>query len=262
MNLLKKSLYSFVAVFLSISVLNATVYEDGLAIAKKIKASNLGWQSSLAHMQIILEDQDGAQRTRNIRTMYYERDNEGDLSVAVFDSPKDVKGTAFLNHSNIKDADDQWLYLPEIRRTKRIASNNKSGSFMGSEYAYEDFSSFEIEKYSYKRLSDESINGQDCYVLELVPLYDYSGYTRTIRWFEKETLRALKVDFYDRKNSLFKTLMLEDYKTYKDKYWRAHRSIMTNHVSGMKTYLLVDKYDFEVGLDRDYFEKHNLQRVR
>ncbi len=76
--------------------------------------------------------------------------DDGDKSLFVFDEPRDVQGTAFLIHAHREDADDQWLYLPALKRVKRISSANRSGSFMGSEFAYEDMTAQEVEKFTYR----------------------------------------------------------------------------------------------------------------
>ena len=133
-------------------------------------------------------------------------------NISIFETPPDVKGTVSLTYSHGLQPDDQWLYLPALKRVKRINSKNKSGPFMGSEFAFEDIGSQEVEKYSYRYTGDEKANGVDCYVIERIPQYEYSGYTRQITWINKAEFRAEKIYFYDRKNSLLKTLVFTDYK--------------------------------------------------
>ncbi len=95
--------------------------------------------------------------------------------------------------------------LPALKRVKRISSRNKSGPFMGSEFAFEDLGSQEVAKYTYKWLHDEEYNSLDCFVLERRPAYEHSGYTRQEVWVDKAEYRIQKVKYYDRKNSLLKT---------------------------------------------------------
>ena len=94
-----------------------------------------------------------------------------------FCEPKDVKGTAFLSHTHSLKPDDQWLYLPAIKRVKRIASANKSGPFVGSEFAYEDLSSFELDKYKFEWEKNEIKNNVIHNIIRAFPQYKYSGYT-------------------------------------------------------------------------------------
>jgi len=144
---------------------------------------------------------------------------------------------------------------------KRIASNNKSGPFMGSEFAYEDFASQEVEKYTYKYLKDEKVNGVDCFLVEQYPVSKDSGYTRLQAWIDKGEYRVQKVDFYDRKGALLKTLTPTDYKKYLDKHWRAHKLNMVNHQTAKSTELIWSEFEFKTGLKDDDFTRTRLQQV-
>jgi hypothetical protein len=182
--------------------------------------------------------------------------------MTIFDKPRDVQGTALLSFTHKEGPDDQWLYLPALKRVKRIASDNKSGPFMGSEFAYEDIASQEIEKYTYKYLRDENLDGMEVFVFERYPVDKKSGYTRQIIWMDKEHYKERKIEFYDRKDSLLKTLVFADFHQYRDQYWRAHDMHMENHQTGKSTRLLQNNYKFRSGLtDRD-FDKSSLKRAR
>jgi outer membrane lipoprotein-sorting protein len=133
---------------------------------------------------------------------------------------------------------------------------------MGSEFAYEDISSQEVEKYTYKWLNDESIEGRDTFIIERRPTYEHSGYTKQIVWLDKEMYQPLKIDFYDRKDDLLKTLTYHEYKRYLEKYWRANRMEMTNHITGNSTTLEWRNYQFTNGFtDRD-FDRNSLSNAR
>ena len=123
--------------------------EKGLEIAIEADSRDKGFGDSTAQITMILMDKYGQSTERAIRNRTFEGDNEGDKSLVIFDSPGDVRGTAFLSHTKKADSDDQWLYLPALKRVKRIASSNKAGPFMGSEFSYEDIASQEVEKYTY-----------------------------------------------------------------------------------------------------------------
>ena len=122
-----------------------TPEEKGLAIAVEADRRNTGFENSTADMLMILKNRHGQESRRQMRFRNLEVEGDGDKSLTIFDSPMDVKGTAFLNYTHKEGDDDQWLYLPALKRIKRISSRNKSGSFMGSEFAYEDIASQEIE---------------------------------------------------------------------------------------------------------------------
>jgi len=236
--------------------------EQGLAISKESKARDLGWTDSTADMLMLLRNRQGQESVREIKIKNMEVANDGDKSLTIFNKPRDVKGTAFLSFSHPVAADDQWLYLPALKRVKRISSRNKSGPFMGSEFAFEDLSSFEIEKYTYNYLGDETVNGLDCFKVEQFPVDENSGYTRRIVWIDKKEYRIQKTDFYDRKNALLKTLTYSGYQQYLDKYWRADSMNMVNHQNGKSTELKWDNYAFKTGLTDGDFNKNSLKRVR
>jgi hypothetical protein len=138
----------------------ATPEEKGLSIAKEQQKRDEGWGDSQSEMKMVLRSASGSENVRMIKIKSLEVTTDGDKSLMVFDEPKDVQGTSFLSFSHVNGPDDQWIYLPALKRVKRIASNKKSGSFMGSEFSYEDLSSFEPEKYSFKYLRDETLNGE------------------------------------------------------------------------------------------------------
>jgi aldehyde:ferredoxin oxidoreductase len=108
-------------------------------------------------MVMILRNKRGQESKRELEIRTLEVKDDGDKSLTVFHTPRDVRGTALLTYSHGVDPDDQWLYLPALRRVKRIASNNQSGPFMGSEFAYEDLSSQEIDKYTYSGHADNHL---------------------------------------------------------------------------------------------------------
>ncbi len=239
-----------------------TPEEKGLAIIQEADRRDTGWVDSKASMKMILKNKQGEESERSIRLQSLEVDGDGDKSLSVFDAPKDIKGTAFLSFTHAITADDQWLYLPALKRVKRIASANKSGPFVGSEFAYEDLSSQEVEKYTYKYLRDETLDGRDTFVIEAYPVYENSGYTRQVVWLDKEMYQPLRIDYYDRKNAELKTVVSGDWKQYLDQYWRPGRMEMTNHQTGKSTVLLWDEYEFKTGLtDRD-FDRNTLKRTR
>lgn len=247
---------------LSLQCVAQSAEQKGLDIAKQRKSRDIGWGDSQAEVSMVLRNAQGQESERKLRVSSLEVQDDGDKGLTVFDEPRDVKGTAFLNFSHTNEPDDQWIYLPALKRVKRIASRNKSGPFMGSEFAYEDMSSFELEKYQFRYLKDDTLDGQQAFVVEQIPVDDYSGYSKLHVWVDKQHYRALKVEYYDRKNSLLKTLRLSDFELYLDKYWRPLRSEMVNHQTGKSTLLLTHNIAFQTGLEDKDFDKNSLKRAR
>ncbi|MGI9305644.1 MAG: outer membrane lipoprotein-sorting protein [Gammaproteobacteria bacterium] len=237
--------------------------EKGLAIAVAADERDAGFGDFTADMIMTLKNRRGEESVRNIRIRTLEVNGDGDKSLSVFDRPRDVKGTAQLTFSHGLEPDDQWLYLPALKRVKRINSKNKSGPFMGSEFAFEDLGSQEVEKYKYKYLREEACgDGWECHVMERYPQYEHSGYTRQIVWIDKAEYRAVKAQFYDRKDALLKTLEWSGYQEYIGRYWRADEMFMQNHQNGKSTLLQWSSYTFKTGLSDKDFNANTLARVR
>ena len=241
-----------------------TPEEKGRAIAEEMDRRDLGWGDSEAKLQMILSNQQGESSVRDLRIQFLEvpEPELGDKSLTIFDHPRDIEGTAFLSHTRILDPDDQWLYLPALKRVKRISSANKSGPFVGSEFAYEDLVSFEVDKYSYVWLRDEACGSLTCFVIERVPLYENSGYTRQTAWVDQEEYRVMKVDFYDRRNALLKTLAQSEFQEYLGQYWRPDVMQMDNHQTGKSTTLTYEAWTFQVGVNPNIFTASRLKRAR
>ncbi|HHC73189.1 MAG TPA: outer membrane lipoprotein-sorting protein [Thiotrichales bacterium] len=234
----------------------------GLAIATDADRRDQGWGDMQARLTMVLRNRQGDEATRRLRSRSLEVAGDGDKSLIIFDHPADVKGTAFLSHTHATRPDDQWLYLPALKRVKRISSSNKSGPFMGSEFAYEDISSQELAKYTYRFLREEPVDGRPTFVIERRPTYRHSGYTRQITWIDQQMYQPLKVEFYDRKNSLLKTLTYHGYHQYLDRYWRPERMEMVNHQTGKSTTLIWEEYRFRTGLTARDFDRAALKRAR
>lgn len=245
-----------------VSLADMTAEERGLEIATEADRRDTGFNDNTAEVIMVLKNRHGESSERQMRIRTLEQERDGDKSLVTFDHPRDVKGTAFLSYTHKEGSDDQWLYLPALKRVKRIASNNKSGPFVGSEFAYEDISSQEVEKYTYKHIKDDVLNGEPVFIVERYPADPKSGYTRQITWIDQEEYRTLKVEYYDRKADLLKTLVFEDYKQYLDQYWRANRYFMQNHQTGKSTELVWSDYNFGAGLEDRDFDQRSLQKAR
>lgn len=246
-------------------VIAITAEEQGLQIVQELDRRDTGFIDSRSDLKMILRNRNGNESVRVLvmKTKEVNGDEgDGDKSLSIFSAPRDIKGTVFLSYTHALEADEQWLYLPALKRVKRISSSNKSGPYLGSEFAFEDLTSFEVKKYSYKYLKDEVLNDKNCFIVEFYPQYEHSGYSRQVVWIEKERYISLKFDFYDRKNALLKTLENKNYKQYLGKFWRAGEMLMTNHQNGKSTVLLWENYQFGNNFtDRD-FDRNTLKRSR
>ncbi len=236
--------------------------EAGLRIATEAREIQKGFSSFTANLTMTLRDRRGRESQRHLRLKVLEVDGDGDRTVFLFDRPRDVKGTAFLIHSHKDRPDQQWLYLPALKRVKGISSSKQSGSFMGSEFSYEDMGAVEVEKYTHRFLREEPCADLECLVLERVPKSEDSGYSRQLVWLDREALRTMQIQYFDRRDSHLKTMVVDDYRLYLDRFWRASTITMMNHLTEKSTVLDWSDYEFGADLDPGDFTRTALRRVR
>ena len=254
-----------VAVLLMTAVYAAQAADDtqGFDIAARSDRTDLGFADSEVELQMVLRNAAGQQSTRALRIATLEKPDEsvGDKSLVIFDTPRDIEGTALLSHAKILDPDDQWLYLPALKRVKRISSSNKSGPFVGSEFAFEDFTAIELNKFTYTYVGEVPCGDLTCDVLERTPRYENSGYTKQVSWVDQTDFQIRKVEFYDRRGDLLKVLEMSDFRNYEG-IWRAHKLSMSNVQTNKQTDLLYGDYTFDNGLAENDFVKGRLSRLR
>lgn len=247
---------------MAVSAVALTLEERGREVFVEQHKRTLGYRDYQVGIRMVLRSSNGDSSERLLRVSQLEVPDDGDKLLVIFDTPKAIKGTALLSFGHKVEPDDQWLYLPALKRVKRIASRNKSGPFLGSEFAFEDLSTPEVEKYDYRFVRDEVLNGVPCHVVERFPRDVYSGYTRQVVWVDRDELRVRRIEYFDRKPELLKTLTVDDYRLYADAYWKPGRMRMENHQTGKTTELFWNEYRFRTGLsdDRD-FTTNSLKRV-
>lgn len=269
-NFMRKLLLATLIVFAVPFAASAeTPEQKGLAIAKEAQKRNEGWVDSKVEAKMILENKQGEKSERNMRLRALEviSDTDGDKSLTYFLSPPDVQGTALLSFTHMTTPDDQWLYLPALKRVKRIASANKSGSFVGSEFAFEDLLAQEVPRFTYKFLREEPCPTDEakaltCFVSERFPVYENSGYSRQVSWVDKKDYQVRKLEFFDRKSEHSKTLLFTGYRQYLGKYWRAHVLAMENLQTGKKTTLSFGNFELNAKVDPTDFDPDSLSRLR
>ena len=236
--------------------------EAGLRIATEARERQKGFGNFTADLTMMLRNKQGRESRRELRLKVIEVEGDGDRTMFVFDRPRDVKGSAFLVHAHKNEPDEQWLYLPALKRVKRISSSKQSGSFMGSEFSYEDMGAAEVEKYTHRLLRNEPCGDLECTVSERIPAGRDSGYSRQLVWLDREELRTMQVQYFDRRDAHLKTLVVEDHEKFLDNFWRGGKVTMTNHLTGKSTVLLWSGYKFGTDLDLGDFTRTALKRVR
>ncbi len=258
MNLNQISRFTLFGLLIAMPAMAQSPEEKGLEIAIKTDQADNGFVGEKADMELKLINAHGDVITRKMSMKTKEGTSSGDRTIISFSWPADVKGTKLLTWSHKDRDDDQWLYLPAIKRVKRISSTNKSASFMGSEFSYEDFSGREVEKYTYKWIEDTEVDGRPVWVTERYPRESNSGYSRTKSWTDQEYLNVVKVEYYDRRGGLLKTAEFKGYKKI-DKFWRMGEIDMYNHQTRKRSVMTWTSRDLGVEFYDDEFETDALQ---
>ena len=211
--------------------------QKGQAVAMELAARNAGYKDLGGDVEMTLRDAGGGEAKRRFSIKVLEKPvaNAGDYSLIVFDAPADVKGTAVLSHAKVADDDEQWLYLPSAHRSRRISSSNKTGSFAGSEFSFEDLTGNDGRKYDWKLSTTEPCGTLTCFVVEATPKDPASAYSKRILRIDNAAFRIQTIEFYDRKNAKLKTLAYDNYKKLNERFWRSQSWTMNNHQSGKST---------------------------
>lgn len=240
----------------------ASAGDNGRIIAEEAEKRKDGFNDYTAKVTMILRNSVGDESRRELVMDALERESDGDMVLITFLSPGDVNGTALLNYTNRNQDDERWLYLPTLNRVKRIASQNKSGPFMGSDFSYEDLSSQETDKYTYKFSHEERLDGQDCFVVERKPKDPDTGYSRQLVWYDKKAYRIYKIEFYDRKDSLLKTQINSKFKLFSDSFWYPMNIAMSNHQREQSTELIYREFKTDQHLEQRDFHPAQLSHRR
>jgi hypothetical protein len=215
----------------------------------EIGKKNSGYHDMVSDVDMSVRGTDNSETKRHFRIEVLERANaqDGDRSLLQFDSPADVKGTALLSHAQASGDDEQWLYLPSSKRVKRIALGNRGGAFLGSEFTYEDLTGADARKYNWVSDGTEKCGGSNCVKLEATPKDPSSSYSKRIVFVELGQTQIKKVDFYDRRGALLKTLTYEAYQQV-GKFARATQWTMTNAQTKRVTVLHFANMKMNTGL--------------
>ncbi|CAI8244390.1 MAG: Uncharacterised protein [SAR116 cluster bacterium] len=239
----------------------------GLEIATEVDKRDRGWGDVTVEGEMVLKNKAGNESVRKFRSTILEAEDAavGDMSIITFSEPRDVRGTALLTHSKIEpDDDSQWIFLPAVKRVKRISSSNRTGKFVSSEFSYEDLGSEEVADNHHIWLEDTPCTHDSsltCAAVESRPKNKKSGYSRRVSFIDLAEYRVHRIDFYNRRGDLEKSLVFSDYRQYLDAYWRAHVMTMNNSQTGKSTTLTWDEYSFANGLGARDFTPQGLAKA-
>lgn len=255
---MKKQLMSIVLVFL-MSALNLSAQTpDAHQIMMNVYLRPTG-ETIKSELTMTLTNERGESRVRSIQ-QYLKDFGEVEKKIMFFEAPADVRNTSFMNWSYENGADDdQWIYLPALKKVKRIASDSKSDYFMGSDFTYDDLGDRHPDEDTHKFLKEEIINGDTCYVIESTPEEEDYMYSRTITWIVKNKWIGLKKEFYDEDNELLKVLSIKKVEKING-YWTIPFMEMHNIQKDHTTTLEMKNIHINEGIQDSYFSERMMQR--
>ncbi len=208
----------------------------GRALATYAEQFDSGWVDQFSKSKMTLVDARGDRVTREVTQRILEG-NQGDKSMVRFMRPAEIRGVAALVHEHPRGTDDNWLYLPSSRRTRRISGANRTASFQGTEFTYEDLSSFTVSRYDWRHLGDKTHAGQPVYQLEARPNYKDTGYSKLVVLLNQKHWRPEQIEYYDLAGRHLKTYSSSAWKAFHGRFHRAMRIEMKNHQTGKSTIL-------------------------
>lgn len=235
--------------------------ERGLALATEASNRRSGYEDITVEGNMVLRTESGQEATRRFDASWISTGQGASRSLLIFRWPGDIRNTALLTHAYTGQSDDQWLFLPALERVRRISGSGRSGSFVGSEFAFEDMVDQEVDKFDHLWIADERLGGRGmCHVIDRFPTTN-SGYSRQRIWLDQQELRLQQVHYFDRRGAHLKTLDITGYRRYANRFWRASRMEMDNHLTGASTVLNWGDYVFDQGLREAAFTVNALRRI-
>lgn len=237
--------------------------EEGRKIIEMVDKTNHP-ESELVEMTMKLIDQAGKERIRYL-ILYSKKDKRDNLKTLIrFTKPRDIEGTGLLTIEHEDRNDDQWLYLPILRKSKRIAPMAKTHNFVGTDFTFEDLRPEKSSVYNYKLLGTPILNGEECYLLEATPKSkkdeEVTGYSKRRLWIRKDILLIIRVEYYNKEGKFFKIRSDSNIEEIKNNLWQANMVIMENYHQKHKTILTIEKRKINEDIDENRFTLRELER--
>jgi len=188
------------------------------------------------------------------------------MRLVEFLSPSDIRGTKTLLIEHSQRDDDIWIYLPAMKKVRRLVANNKKDSFVGTDFTYGDVIGHKVEEWTHTVLREEAFEGKACYVIESLPkraeVSAYTGYSKRISWIEKESSVAVRGEFYDLKSELFKKTVAQDVHKVDaaSNKWQAMKLTAEDLQTGHKTIIVFTNFKADVGVASDVFTSRYLEK--
>ena len=256
---------AFVIVLISVFTTGFSYFDvlaQGTPTGKEVIEKNYyreDGKDETSNLVMTLINKSGDKRIREI--VQFTKEYSGvEKKIVFFVSPADVRNTSFLNlnYDDVNKNDDQWIYLPALKKIKRISSESKGDYFMGSDFTYDDISDRTPDQDNHKLLRTEELNNETCYVVESTPKEKSSMYSKTISWVIKDKWLFLKREFYDKDKKLLKVERADQYKQI-DGIWTTTHRVMENVQKNHITDIVYSNYKYNIGIDDSKFTEQALK---
>jgi len=218
---------------------------------------------------MVLINDKGQQRVRKTRSVNLLQPNGIDSKIMIrFLQPGDVEGTGYLQVQHYDGEDDMWIYLPALKKVRRLVANNKKDSFVGTDFSYGDILVPVVDTYKHTIVKSEALDGEDCWVIESVPASeqikkDY-GYAKKTAWIRKSNFMEKKVDYLDTAGRPLKTMVVPEVvevDAAAHKWWATKREVK-NVQTGHSTLLTFENLDTKQPVGEDFFTTRYLEREK
>ncbi len=261
---MKIKILTTMSILLTIGTLLSQELPNGQSIAEKTYERNEG---NSVKRKLIMELTDKRGKTRVRETIALRKYFGEERRLIIFyETPTSVKGTAFLTYDypEAEVDDDQWLYLPALRKTRRISASNRGDYFLGTDLTYEDIkleTKISREDYNYKTIGMEKVDNHDCYVIEATPkseaIAKELGYSKGKFWVDVKIWMMRKSESWDIAGNRLKTVKVSDVREIQG-IWTLHRIDAENHKTKHKTVFRFEDIDYNTTLSDDYFTEEAL----
>lgn len=234
--------------------------QSGRDIMQKVRNRADGDTRS-ATIEMTLIQKSGHKRVRKLESWAMDVGNDT-KKIMFFTYPGDVKGTGFLtwDYDNTSKVDDKWLYLPAMKKTRRISGkSSKTDYFMGSDFTYNDMSTRSVDEEKHTLLHEEMLGAHKCWVVESVPNDRDEIYARRVTWIRQDCLIAVKAEYYDKLNKLHRKLNISNIEKVQG-FWTMHLMQMENVQTGHKTIIRMDNQKFNVKVSPNLFTVSQLEK--
>lgn len=215
-------------------------------------------------LQMILTNPQGQERVRELQVATKTIEKDIQNSILKFKAPRNIAGTGLLTLENKNTDDDQWLYLPTLKKSRRISAADQTDSFMGTDFTYEDLNPENIEDFNYQIIGMEKLSDVDCYKIEATPanesIKNKSGYSKRIIWIRQDSNIAERIDFIDKQGKESKRLLANNFINASEHIYRAKSIMMKNLQTGHSTSLIYNNFIINQGIQNNLFTMRNLEQ--